>query len=33
MHKIVLSYITELLGFILIAAIWCAVILALMDCL
>lgn len=33
MHKIVLSYITELLGFILMALLWCAIILALLDCL
>jgi hypothetical protein len=33
MHKIVLSYVTELLGYILIAGIWCAVILSLLDCL
>jgi len=33
MLKILLSYITNLLGFILIAGIWCAVILVMLDCL
>jgi hypothetical protein len=33
MHKIAFSFITEALGFILIAGVWCAVILALFDCL
>lgn len=33
MLKILLSYITNLLGYILIAGIWCAVILTMLDCL
>jgi hypothetical protein len=33
MFKIALSYVTELLGYILIAGIWCAIILTLLDCL
>ena len=33
MLKILLSYILDLLGYILIAGIWCAVMLTLLDCL
>ena len=33
LHKIAYSYIVHLLGYILIAGIWCAVILTMLDCL